>query len=431
LTRPRTAQEALEVFEALPLSDIKPGLDRMHFALDALGHPEEKFKALHVAGTNGKGSTCAFLERALRSGGTKVGLYTSPHLLKVNERFKVNGVEISDAGLGECMLELLARVPETLKLTYFELGTLAAYWIFAREKVDAAVIETGLGGRLDATATCKPIVTAVTAIGFDHMEWLGNSLDLIASEKAGIFKKGVPAVVARQPREALDAIERVARDVGAPLSIEGQDFRLEPREGRPGLTWTGRRRTLDGLELGLKGPHQLQNAAVALACLEAAEGVLPPVPAEAIARGLEEARWPCRLEAIGDDPLILLDGAHNPQGAQALRTALDSIYGTRPVHLVFGVLSDKDWKSMVRTLFPRAAHVHLCPVSGARGQAPGPIAAEGQGLAPEITVHASGRVALAAARASARREAAIVVACGSLYLMGELRQALVDEGLAK
>ena len=427
--RPGSKEEALAVFEALPLSDIKPGLERMQFALDALGHPEAKLKAIHVAGTNGKGSTCAFLERALRYGGIKVGLYTSPHLARVNERFKVNGNDISDDELGECVLEILGKVPETLKLTYFELGTLVAFWHFAKEKVGVAVIETGLGGRLDATATCQPIVTAVTSIGFDHTEWLGDSLDLIATEKAGIFRKGVPAVVARQPKEALDALERVAREVGAPLSVEGQDFRLEAREGRPGLTWTGKRRSLDGLELGLKGPHQLQNAAVALACLEQSEGSIPPISAEVIARALDETLWPCRLEEFGDDPLVVLDGAHNPQGTQALRTALDGLYGTRPMHLVFGVLADKDWASMVRTLFPRAAQVHLCTVPGARGQPARPIAELGQGLCHDITVHASPRVALAAARASARRDAAMVVCCGSLYLMGELRAALLEEGL--
>jgi dihydrofolate synthase / folylpolyglutamate synthase len=429
--RPKSTAEALALFEALPLSDIKPGLERMQFALEALEHPEKKFKAIHVAGTNGKGSTCAFLESCLRASGTKVGLYTSPHLMKVNERFKLSGVDVSDDALGEAVMEILSRVPETLKLTYFELGTLAAFWLFARERVDVAVIETGLGGRLDATATCKPIVTAVTSIAFDHMDWLGNSLEAIATEKAGIFRVGVPAVVARQSKEAMDALERVAREVQAPLSVEGQDFRLEVKEGRPGLTWTGRRRTLDGLALGLKGPHQIQNAAVALATLEATEGALPPVPAEAIARGLDETRWPCRLEEVGEDPLVVLDGAHNPQGAQALKAALDGLYGTRPVHLVFGVLSDKEWKPMVRALFPRAVHVHLCTVPGARGLAAREIAQEGQGLSPEITVHTTPRVALAAARASARREAAMVVACGSLYLMGDLRQMLIEEGVIK
>jgi dihydrofolate synthase / folylpolyglutamate synthase len=236
VSRPKTKEEALAVFEALPLSDIKPGLERMQFALDALGHPEAKFKAIHVAGTNGKGSTCAFLERALRYGGTKVGLYTSPHLAKVNERFKVNGNDISDDALGECVLEILQKTPETLKLTYFELGTLAAFWHFAKEKVDVAVIETGLGGRLDATALCRPIVTAVTSIGFDHMEWLGNSLDLIATEKAGIFRKNIPTMVARQPKKTLDALERVAREVGAPLSIKKQNFRLEAHKKQPNLT---------------------------------------------------------------------------------------------------------------------------------------------------------------------------------------------------
>lgn len=423
--RPKSKEEALGIFEALPLSDIKPGLDRMSFALDALGHPEASVRAIHLAGTNGKGSACAFLEACLLAKGMKVGLYTSPHLMRVNERFRVGGAQVSDDALGEAVLELLTRVPEDLKLTYFELGTLAAFWLFAREKVEVAVLETGLGGRLDATALCRPIVTGITAIGLDHTEWLGNTLGAIAAEKAGIFRPRVPAVTARQEPEAQAALERVAREVGAPLSIEGQDFRLEAAAGRPGLVFVGKRRTVDGLELSLKGPHQVHNAAVALACLEAAEEVIGQAPPEVLRQGLAGASWPCRLEEVPSSPPVVLDGAHNAQGALALREALDSVYGTRPVHLLFGVLADKDWKAMARVLFPRAAHVHLCPVPGPRGQDPKAVAELAAGLCRNVSVHVTPRVALAAAQESAHRESAMVVACGSLYLMGELKGALL------
>jgi len=226
--RPRTPEEALAFLASLAPAGIRLGLEPVERALAALGHPQKGLRAVHVAGTNGKGSTCAFTAAALRAAGYRVGLYISPHLVRVNERFVVDGAEISDRALGERVLQVLERFPAALEtpapLTYFELGTLVALWHFAQERVDVAVLETGLGGRLDATTAAEPAVSAVTPIGFDHMEYLGHTLAAIAGEKAGIIKPRVPVVLAAQPPEARTVLRDRARQVGAPCFELGQDF---------------------------------------------------------------------------------------------------------------------------------------------------------------------------------------------------------------
>lgn len=387
---------------------------------------------LHVAGTNGKGSTCAFAASCLRQAGYRVGLYTSPHLLRVNERFQVDGEEISDELLGRRILEVLERHPPALErpspLTYFELGTVVALWHFAQEKVDVAVLETGLGGRLDATAAVTPSVAAITSISLDHTEHLGHTLAAIAREKAGIMKPGVPAVSSRQDDEALRVLEATARELEVPLWLEGRDFALEPETGgSPGLSYRGPRRTVRGLRLSLVGPHQLQNAAVALAALDQleAQGVrLTDAHREV---GLATTRWPGRVQAIAGTPTVVLDGAHNPAGASALRAALDSVYADRRVHLVFGVLADKDWRPMLRALFPRCASAHLAPVDSPRNLPPASYLEEALLLCRSTRAHLSAHAALAAALAEAGPED-LVVCAGSLYLIGQLRAAYPDRG---
>src|SRR5919198_2729125 len=291
---PRTPAEALDFLERLSPSVIRLGLDRIEAALNALGHPEREFPALHVAGTNGKGSTCAFAAECLWAQGHRVGLYTSPHLVRINERFRVDGAEIGDEQLGRRILEVLERYPAALAtpppLTYFELGTLVALWHFARERVDVAVLETGLGGRLDATTAARPTVTAITPIGIDHTALLGNTLEAIAREKAGILKRGVPAVIARQAPEAFAAIAAAARPLDVPIRVEGRDFWLED-EGSGALRFRGARWEIDGLRPSLVGPHQIQNAAVALACLEALDERGIAVTPEAARIGLSRARY--------------------------------------------------------------------------------------------------------------------------------------------
>jgi dihydrofolate synthase/folylpolyglutamate synthase len=414
-----TPDEALAWFATLSPSTIRLGLERVREALVSLKNPQDNYPALHVAGTNGKGSTCAFAASCLRAQGYRVGLYTSPHLERVNERIQLNGEPIRDGVFGEAILEVRERVPKDLDLTYFEFGTLVALHHFAQERVDIAVLETGLGGRLDATNAAKPAVTAITPVSFDHMEYLGHTLAAIAGEKAGILKSRVPAVIGRQEPDALAVIEKVAHDVGAPLKLIGRDFDLEP-EGQGKWTYRGMRTRVPNLWPGLRGPHQVQNAAVALACLELLEDAGLAISRENARAGLAGTEWPGRLEELGG---VLLDGAHNPDGVAALVKALEAVYPGRPVHLVFGVVADKDHRLMLRTLFPRCAAVYLTPVPSPRTLDPSKLVDEARKLCASVQVFGGPAEALAAARAAAPKDA-LVVGAGSLFLIGALRACL-------
>ncbi|MFZ5470863.1 MAG: bifunctional folylpolyglutamate synthase/dihydrofolate synthase [Myxococcota bacterium] len=401
----------------------------MYEALWALKNPERDFPVLQVAGTNGKGSTCAFAAAALSAQGYKVGLYTSPHLVRVNERIRVGNEAISDSMLGTRVLEVLERYPEAKTspspLTYFELGTLVALWHFAKEKVDVAVLEVGLGGRLDATTATQPAVTAVTPVSFDHMDYLGHTLAAIAAEKAGIFKPGVPAVVSRQAPEAQETIERIASEVGSPLRLEGRDFFLEPEKGKRPQTYAyrGMRTAVRKLWLGLAGRHQIQNAAVAMACLELLEDRGLSISQESARAGFADVDWPGRLERVEGDPPLLLDGAHNPAGIEALAASLEDLYPRHAVHLVFGVLADKDHRPMLRALFPRCRSVHLTPLDSPRTLLPQRYLSEARALCPAAFVHADVGEALAAAKEAARQSTkGLVLCCGSLFLVGAVKR---------
>jgi dihydrofolate synthase/folylpolyglutamate synthase len=424
MSAPRTPQEALAFLARLNPSGIKLGLERVREALEALGHPERRYPALHVAGTNGKGSTCAFAAAALQAAGHRVGLYTSPHLVRVNERIRVDGVDISDEDFGRAILDVLERYPSALAepMTYFEFGTVVALWHFARVGVDVAVLETGLGGRLDATTAASPVVTAITPVSFDHMEYLGHTLTAIAGEKAGILKPGVPCVVARQAPEALEAIVRKAEAVGAPLWVEGKDFSSEPRPDGT-LSYRGPSWSLEGLTLALRGPHQRQNAGVALACLEALQARGIPIPPEAARAGLASARWPGRLEEVGGRPVVLLDGAHNPAGVEVLLASLRALYPGRRVHLVFGVVGDKDRGPMMRSLFPRCTSVQLTPLDTPRSLPPAAYLDEARALCADVAAWPD----LDSALAEARRRAGpddVVLCTGSLFLVGMIKARL-------
>ena len=413
---PRTPEEGLQFLLSRSPSTVVLGLDRMHEALEELGHPELRLRCVQIAGTNGKGSTCAFLESILRAAGHGVGLYTSPHLVRVNERIQVGGVPIDDRTLGTRIVEVLQRAPAAAGATYFELGTLVALEHFARERVEVAVLEVGLGGRLDATTAARPRLTALTRVGMDHMEFLGDTLEAIAREKAAILRKGVPAVVAEQRPEALAIIETCAGWVGAPLLVEGRDFSLDGL-GR----YRGPELVLDGLALGLHGEHQHHNAAVAVTCAHLLERQGVAVGAEAIRTGLQRTRWPGRLEQVPGHPPLLLDGAHNEDGVAALVAALDAPpYAGRQVHLVFGVVSDKRVEPMLRTLLPRCASATFTRVPTSRSLDPASYLEVARALCPVVEVAPSPGDALARARALAGPDAWVLVA-GSLYLVGAVK----------
>lgn len=406
---------------------MKLGLDRMREALDALDRPDLAWPSIHVAGTNGKGSTCAFTERLLRESGLKTGLYTSPHLERFGERIRVGGDEISDTQLVALHEELQRRVPWALddgprSLTFFELVTLMAFLHFANENVDVVVAEVGLGGRLDATNVLQPLACAITPIGFDHAEYLGDSLGRIASEKAGIIKPGVPCVVAFQSAEAIDVIHAKAEKVGASVEIEGVDFSLAG--DAEALRWRSPTGGHEALALGLEGPHQRSNAALALSLFEhACAHGLATSKNDAVRRALSQTRWPGRFERISRAPDVILDGAHNPQGAQALANAIRLSFPGRKVRIVLGVLSDKSPEPMLELLAPLASELIVTAPDSPRAMPAGQLAALARRRHANVTVVDDAAAALEFVIANTGPDEA-VVACGSLYLVGEWRAHL-------
>jgi len=382
------------------------GLERMERALEALGHPERRQPVLHVGGTNGKGSTCAMAAAALGEAGLAVGLYTSPHLVRFNERIQVRGRAIDDGALAEAVDEVRRACPwheagtEADRLTYFEFATLAGLVHLARAGVDVAVVEVGLGGRFDATTAIVPRVTAVARIGLDHTQLLGDTVEQIAFEKAGIFKPGIPAVVhAQQPPGALEVLRAEALRRGAPLVVAPP-------------AWEG--------PIALRGDHQRGNAALAAAALRALARSGVPIAEDAIALGIATARWPGRLEEVGG---VLLDGAHNPDGAAALAAALAALHPGRPVELVFGVLADKDHGGMLHALAPAARRLHLVAPATPRARAAADLHAQALALGADADVHDGLEDALRCARRAAA-DGALVCVAGSLYLVGEARALL-------
>jgi len=395
--------------ESLRPLAIRLGLERMERALDALGRPEAALRILHVAGTNGKGSTCAMAAQALAEAGYRTGLYTSPHLVRFNERIALDGEPIDEATLEGLCAVIRRACPwhdaggEGDRLTYFEFATLLALLHFAQEGAEVAVIEVGLGGRFDATNVVRPLVCAVSRIGLDHVELLGDTLAGIAREKAGIFKREVPAVVASaQPPEAMAALRDEAARRGAPLSVAAASF--------PG-------------QVALAGPHQQGNAALAAAALRQLRAAGLPVSEEAIAQGIARARWPGRLETVGG---VLLDGAHNPDGAAALAEALRGLYPGEGVELVFGVLSDKDHAGMLRALAPLARRLHLVSPRSPRARPTSTYRELARSCVARTHEHAAVEEALACAHSAAAGGAPVCVA-GSLYLVGEARELLLRQ----
>ena len=340
---------------------IRFGLERMERALDALAHPERGYDVLHVGGTNGKGSTCAMAAAALRAAGHRVGLYTSPHLVRFNERVEVDGAPISDAALGAVVGEIRRACPwhdagaESDRLTYFEFATLVGLLHLARERVRVAVVEVGLGGRFDATNAVVPRVTAIARIGLDHTQLLGDTVEQIAFEKAGIFKAGVPAVVGEPEIGIRDLLVSHAKAHDAtPVRVVFGEFAIEDVAVTPDGTRFNLRRENDVrmVRTPLVGRHQAHNAAVALTMLEELPPDLRP-DAATVERGLRNVSLPGRFQRVGKH---IFDVAHNRDGARVFARTLAETKMPRPVTAVFSVLSDKDWASMMSALAP---HVDL------------------------------------------------------------------------
>ena len=408
---------------------VKLGLQNVGAVLSACGDPQRRFPSVHVAGTNGKGSVCAMLASILRADGRRVGLYTSPHLADVRERIRIGGRIISEADFDG----LLGRVRRTIDRllasgrleahpTYFEVLTILAFLHFAERQVDVAVIEVGMGGRFDATNIIAPLVSVITSISLDHREYLGSSLAEIAFEKAGIIKPGVPVVSGVEGRAAGAVIRRRARELDSPLvSAFGRDGTLFAARTAAGFRF---RYDFCGepfsFRLKLPGAHQGENAAVAIAAARTLGCVERPIDSRTILSGLAAADWPGRLEAVGRRPLVLLDGAHNEDGARALASYVrDFVRG--PLVLVFAMLKDKAVARSAEVLFPRPETIILTSIPSPRAALPEEILKAAPRFRSKIAIEPDLRSAIARARALAGPRGSVLIA-GSLYLVGEVKK---------
>jgi len=416
---------ALARLQGLHPRVIDLSLGRIERLLAALGHPERALPpVLHVAGTNGKGSVLAFLRAMLEAAGYTVHLYTSPHLVRFNERIVVAGEEIADAPL-LALLDECEAANGGEPITFFEITTAAAYLAFARAPADILLLETGLGGRLDATNVIdRPALTAITPVSLDHQGFLGDDLGGIGMEKAGILKSGVTGVVSAQPAPVMAAIERRADEICAPLYREGADWQVE--ETAAGLRFSGGTGVLDLAKPNLAGAHQIVNAGMALACLEMLDGF--PVGAEAKARGLTQARWPARLQRLRTGPLVealpagwelWLDGGHNPAAAVVLAAWAATLADGRPLHLVSAFLETKDAKTFIETVAPQAASFHALAPAGEHAYIPAEKLV-GFARAAGLEATAASDVKAAIDDLARRDGPARILICGSLYLAGEV-----------
>ncbi len=405
---------------------IKLGLERSRTLLTALGEPQRRFPSVLVAGTNGKGSTAALTAAMAGAAGYRTGLYTSPHLEQVEERLRIGGRMIASDRFAELLADLVALAERETGSppTYFEAVTLAAFRWFAEERVDLAIVEVGLGGRLDATNLCDPVLSLITPIGFDHREYLGDTLAAIAREKAGILRPGKPALAWVEEPEAAESLRAAAAEIGADLRFASEGVEVEGTEFQG---WTGQRVRLAtplrhyDLHLALLGDHQAKNLGLAVGAAETlAEVGFERIDPRAIAEGAAACRWPGRLEPIElpDGRRVLLDAAHNAAGAAVLAEFLDRL--GRPVDLLFGVLADKDYGEMLSLLSPRARRIVLTAPPSPRAKDPAELAAllgerEGVFVEPDPGQALERALALGGE---------VLVVCGSIYLVGEIRKRL-------
>ncbi|MGH9535277.1 MAG: bifunctional folylpolyglutamate synthase/dihydrofolate synthase [Terriglobales bacterium] len=396
--------------------------------LAELGHPQRAFAAVHVAGTNGKGSVAALVASGLRAAGYRTGLYTSPHLEQPTERIRLGGAEIAPEAFAAAIAavqaateRLLAREALLHPPSFFEALTAAGFLAFRTAAMEIAVVEVGLGGRLDATNVLQPVAAAITAIAMDHEKYLGSTLAAIAGEKAGILKPGLAVVSSPQAPEAASVLAARAAAVGARF-LPPAALLAGPQmdaEGRCGFTARYRDQSVT-VRLGLRGRHQVENARTALGVLAAISERGWPVTAAQAAAGMAAAQWPGRLEKLATAPALYVDGAHNPAAARALAAFLQDT-GWRPV-LVFGAMRDKAVGEMAEILFPRARHVILTAPAHPRALSPAALAAQVQGatLTP-LEIASDLPAALARARDLAVAEGAPILLTGSLYLVGQAR----------
>ena len=427
-------QAILEKLYAKRTFGIKPGLTVISKLMAELGNPQERLRTIHVAGTNGKGSVTAMLMSALRELGLKIGVYTSPHLVRVNERFCINGVEIPDAEFF-ALLEKVEQASEILKqrdgldVTFFEYTTAVAFLWFAEKNVDFAIIEVGMGGRLDATNILPPpIVTVITKIGLDHTAYLGESIAEIAGEKAGIIKRGSALVIGQNPPEALAVIIKVAQEKGVAFRLAAEDVSIIKNKKASSFNMQqlfveSQSVSYGNIKLKLPASYQIDNLSIVISALELLQERLNiQLPAEILKHGIEKAEWRGRFCLLTPD--ILVDGAHNPDGAEALVTGLQAVAGKKARFVfVAGMCGDKATDEFMRIISPICQSLYLTPINNPRSATPLELAR--QAKAAGIRNVAVCEYMLDAIKAARQEELSQpIVLCGSLFLVGEAYEKL-------
>jgi len=421
-----TYAEAREFLSRLPRFEVKPGLERTRWLLDGLGRPETVVRAVHVAGTNGKGSVVAMLDAVLRAAGYRVGRFTSPEVLDYRDRIAIDGEWISEKAFAdlverlEPLINSMADVP-----TEFEVLTSMALRWFADQAVDVAVVEVGLGGRFDATNLVRPVLGILTSVDYDHTHLLGESLEAIAWEKAGIAKRGIPLVVGGLPPAAESVVRSVCEDINAPCE-DAREIALEREDGpEPPARYRVSGEGLPSLiELPLLGGYQKGNLRLALRAVQHLRGAGFELPDGAVIRGLGGVQWPGRFEIVSRRPDVILEGAHNVAGARALVADLERYVPTRARrHLLFGVLSDKDAAGMARVLFPHFSRVWLTQSSSPRALPARELSGHAAELSVPHTWYDSVREAWATA-CSALQPNDVLIVAGSLTVVAEARKQM-------
>ncbi|ARI76919.1 bifunctional folylpolyglutamate synthase/dihydrofolate synthase [Halobacillus mangrovi] len=406
---------------------VKPGLKRMDWMMEKLGHPEMNLKAIHIAGTNGKGSTVSFLRNLLQTQGYRIGTFTSPYIVRFNERISINGEPIEDEELAKLVEELkplseeLARTPLG-EPTEFEVITAMAMVYFSRQKLDFVIFETGLGGRYDSTNIIQPLLSVITNIGRDHINILGSTIEQIADEKAGIIKEGRPVLCGAKQPEALQVIKKQASITHAPMALLGKDFFVEHVGSEPaGERFIFRNKAFRSGELlsGLKGKHQVENAALALEVVEYLKAQGTKVDRSKYEESVLQTTWPARFETVRTEPLTIIDGAHNEEGTQALVDTMKRHYRGKKINLVYSALEDKPVESMLMKLSEVIDEAYFTTFDFPRAL----TAVELKQLSPIPASTAISDYKKAVKKASEQVEKdGVLLITGSLYFISEIRK---------
>jgi len=415
--------QCLDEMYALRRFGIKLGLETIQYILGELGNPHQKFNSIHIAGTNGKGSVAAMIANILQIHGLRVGLYTSPHLIQFNERIVINGSPIDN----DQVVDLYQRVKEVQKqdreLTFFEYTTAMAFCAFAESNVDIAIIEAGMGGRLDATNVLSPTLTIITNVGLEHQAYLGNKLQDIAFEKAGIIKPGIPVITDVQNDNAFQIISDIANEKSAPLYQLGKEVTVRLRKN--GFSYSGFRFQWLQLKCALSGYHQIKNAGLALCAYECIVG--KKANWKPVHQGLKTVKWPGRLEIVSQSPLVILDGAHNAMASRQLAKYLQSILKKRDLTLIVSVLDDKSYELLLKPLLKLANSLVISQTKIDRSLDPSQIHDFAKDYLSNIEIIPDAHEAYTKTIKNADASDVICVT-GSLYMVGEIKAAIDNNG---